>query len=447
MVGLSAPPLFPLLIFALTVFLVFKHPLLRLPLTSRYFHLDYGWAPLLGVLLLFLTRYADLDTAVRGVVGGEGLHPYSILFLILSLSYLCVSLDYRGLFEYLSLRITRLSGGSGRKLFFLFFLLTSFLTLFTDNDIVILTMTLLIFYMARRSGADPLPFLFCQFFTVNTLGMALYIGNPTNIVAADPAGLSFVEFARWMLLPSLAGAFAGFGLLCLLFRRRIPTRVEPPELDPRSVLKSGKGLWVGLAALVGAIVFMSLPPGVRRIPMWSGVALLALLVFASDLLSYGRKVPPLFRVPWKLAPFLVGLFVQMEVLSSSGWTDLLAPRLSSLGGLLPTLFLLTLFSSLLAGAMNNHPMTLFLVRTFQSPEFSAGGDLRLASTLGLIAGSNLGANLFLTGALAGLMWAKLLSDKGHPVSFSQFSRYGFAVTLPVMGLISLLLWVELSLWG
>ena len=445
MVGLSAPPLPPLLLFAFTLFLIFKHPLLRIPFTSRYFHLDYGWAPLLGALLLLLTPYADSGTVVRGVVGGEGLHPYAIIILILSLSYLCVSLDYRGFFEYLSLRFVRLSGGSGKKLFFLFFLLTSFLTLFTDNDIVILTMTLLIFYMARRSGADPLPFLFCQFFTVNTLGMALYIGNPTNIIAADPMGLSFVEFARWMFLPSLVGAFAGFGLLYALFRRRIPRRVEPPEVEPRSVLRAGRGLWVGLAGLVGAIVFMSLPPGVRVIPMWSGVALLALLVLASDLLSYGRKVPPLFRLPWKLAPFLVGLFIQMEALSSGGWTNLLAPRLSSLGGLLPTLFLLTLLSSLLAGAMNNHPMTLFMVRTLQSPEFSRGSHLRLASTLGVIAGSNLGANLFLTGALAGLMWAKLLSDKGYPVSFSQFSKYGFLVTLPVMVLISLLLWLELSL--
>ncbi len=436
-----------MLIFASTVFLVLKHPLLRIPFTSRYFRLDYGWAPLLGALLLLLTPYAGLDTAVRGVVGGKGLHPYSVLFLILSLSYLCVSLDYRGLFEYLSLRIVRLSGGSGKKLFLMLFLLTSLLTLFTDNDIVILTMTLLILYLARRGGADPLPFLLCQFFTVNMLGMALYIGNPTNIIVADSAGLSFVEFARWMFLPSLAGAFAGFGLLYALFRGRIPTKVEPPEVEPRSVLKRGKGLWVGLAALVGAIAFMSLPAGLRRIPMWSGVALLALLVLASDLLSYGRRAPPLSRVPWKLAPFLVGLFVQMEVLSSSGWTDLLAPHLSSLGGLLPTLFLLTLLSSLLAGAMNNHPMTLFLVRTLRSPEFSGGSDLRLASSLGLIAGSNLGANLFLTGALAGLMWAKLLSDKGYPVTFSQFSRYGFAVTLPVMGLVSLLLWVELSLWG
>ncbi len=443
MVGLNVPSPVPLFILAFTVFLIFRHPLLRVPFTSKYFHIDYGWAPLLGVLLLLLTGYADADTIVRGVVGKNGFHPYSILFLILSLSYFCISLDYRGFFEYLSLHITRFSKGSGRRLFFLLFLLTSFLTLFTDNDIVVLTMTLIIFYMAKKSGADPLPFLFCQFFTVNTLGMALYIGNPTNIIVADSMGLSFLEFARWMFLPSLVGAFVGFGFLYVLFRRRIPEKVELLDVEPSSVLRKGKGVWVGVAGLAGAILFMSLPEDLRRIPMWMGVTSMALLLLIFDFFTYGKRVPPLLRLPWKLAPFLMGLFIQMEVLSSCGWTDLLAPTLSSLGDPLPTLFLLTLFSSLLAGMMNNHPMTLFIVRTFQSQEFSPRGDLKLASTLGLIAGSNLGANLFLTGALAGLMWAKLLSDKGYPVTFSQFSKYGFVLTLPVMGVISLLLWVEL----
>jgi arsenical pump membrane protein len=435
-VGLAPSPL-SLLVFSVTIFLVFRHPRLRLP-GNRYLHLDYGLAPLLGVLILL--PFTGLGTAVRGVEGGGGLRPYSILILILSLSYLCLSLDYRGLFEYLSLHLTRLSGGSGRKLFFLLFLLTSFLTLFTDNDIVILTMTFIIFYLARRSGADPLPFLLCQFFTVNTLGMALYIGNPTNFVVADGMGLNFVEFARWMFLPSLVGAFTGFGLLFLLFRSRIPIRLSSPEVEPSSVLRERRGIGVGLLSLSSSLLFMSLPPGVRRIPMWSGVLLLSLPTLLYDLHVYGRRIPPLRRVPWKLVPFLLGLFIQVEALSSAGWTDLLASHLR-FSGTWSTLLFTALLSSLLAGLMNNHPMTIFMVRTFQSPEYPG---MRKAAALSLIAGSNLGANLMLTGALAGLMWAKLLSDKGYTLSFSRFSLYGFSVTLPVMVVISLLLGLELG---
>jgi len=36
----------------------------------------------------------------------------------------------------------------------------------------------------------------------------------------------------------------------------------------------------------------------------------------------------------------------------------------------------------------------------------------------------------LTGALAGLMWSKILSDKGVKISFLEFSKYGLITMLP-----------------
>jgi arsenical pump membrane protein len=211
-------------------------------------------------------------------------------------------------------------------------------------------------------------------------------------------------------------------------------------VEPSSVLRERRGIGVGLLSLSSALLFMSLPPGVRRMPMWSGVFLLSLLTLLYDLRVYGRRIPPLRRVPWKLVPFLLGLFIQVEALSSSGWTDLLASHLR-FPGTWSTLLFIALLSSLLAGLMNNHPMTIFMVRTLQSPEYLG---MKKAAALGLIAGSNLGANLMLTGALAGLMWARLLSDKGYTLSFSRFSLYGFTITLPVMVVISLFLRLELG---
>jgi len=49
----------------------------------------------------------------------------------------------------------------------------------------------------------------------------------------------------------------------------------------------------------------------------------------------------------------------------------------------------------------------------------------------LVIGSNLGANYALTEALAGLVWSKILSDKGVKVSFLEFSKYGLITMIPV----------------
>jgi arsenical pump membrane protein len=438
-----------MLIFIATIFLVFKHPTVRIPFTSKYLRIDYGSAPIVGVIILFLTLSIGIDTIARGIIGSDGLKPYSIIILIISLSYICVSLDFTGFFEYLSLRVARASRNSGKRLFVYLFLLTAFLTLFTDNDIVILTMTLIIFYVSKNAGLDPIPFLFAQFFAVNILGMALYIGNPTNIVAADAQGLSFAEFARWMFLPSAIAAATCLVLLWLVFRRRIPDKFKTLEIDPHLAIKNRTGALFGSIVLACTVFFMSLPTSWTGIPPWAIALFFAIVMFLHDVVSYRSGIPAISsRMPWRIVPFLIGFFILVESLASAGWIDLFASQLSKISGSSITTTLgICFLSSLAAGIMNNHPMTIFFVKSFQSPSFMAHQTARLGSTLALIAGSNFGANFTLMGALAGLMWAKILSDKGCSISFSEFSKHGFLVMPFVVVVACLTLTMELVMWG
>ncbi len=441
--------LVPILVFAATIYLVFKRPLVKVPFTSRYLRIDYGWGPILGVIILFATLSIGVDTIAKGIIGSGNVKPYSILILLMSLSYICVSLDYTGFFEYISLRVVRASKNSGRRLFVYFFLLAAFLTLFTDNDIVILTMTLIIFYFSKNARIDPIPFLFAEFFAVNIMGMALYIGNPTNIIVADAYGLSFIEFAKWMFLPSILAALTCLLLLWLVFRRRIPSRFETPKIDPRSALKNRNGAMFGSVILALTIVFMSLPTGWTGIPIWAIPLFFAIVMFLHDAASYRFGVSTISsRVPWKIVPFLIGLFIIVESLASTGWTDLFASQFSKISGsLILTIFSICFLSSLAAGVMNNHPMTIFFVRVFHSPSFTYTPATNLGSNVALIAGSNFGANFTLIGSLAGIMWAKILSDKGCSISFSEFSKYGFIIMPIVITVACLTLVAELMIWG
>lgn len=253
------PSMVSLLAFGVTIFLTFKQPRVRLPFKRVYLHLDYGLAPILCVAVLLATSVIDFNFIVRGIVGCENIKPYSIIILILSLSYICISLDLTGLFEYVALNVVKLSGSSGKKLFVYIFLLTSFLTLFTSNDVVILTITPIILYMCSSAAISPIPFLFAQFFAANISGMGLYVGNPTNIVIADAYGISFAEFDRWMLLPAILAMVTCLLMLWLVFRRKVPNEIKMPQVDPQLALKDRSGAIFGLVVLGGAIFFMSLP--------------------------------------------------------------------------------------------------------------------------------------------------------------------------------------------
>ncbi|MEM3464035.1 MAG: ArsB/NhaD family transporter [Candidatus Bathyarchaeia archaeon] len=421
------------LAFGATILLTFKQPRIKLPFKKVYLHLDYGLAPVLCVTVLLATSVIDVNFIVRGILGCENIKPYSIIILILSLSYICISLDLTGLFEYVALYVVKLAGSSGKKLFVYIFLLTSFLTLFTSNDVVILTITLIILYMCSSVALSPIPFLFAEFFAANISGMGLYVGNPTNIVIADAYGISFAEFARWMLLPAILAMVTCLFMLWLVFRRKVPNEIKIPQVDPRRALKDRSGAIFGLIVLGGGIFFMSLPSAWIGVQLWMITITSAFIMLLRDiLLARSNIFTILRRVPWKIAPFLVGLFVIVESLASSGWTNLLAFQFSKVStSVAATVFGVGYLSSLTAGLMNNHPMTIFFVKTLQSPSFSAPLAAKFGSMLALVVGSNLGANFMLTGALAGLMWAKILSSKGHSISFSEFSKYGFLV-MPIV---------------
>jgi len=448
-----------MLVFIATILLVFKHPIVRIPFTRRRIHLDYGLAPLLGVLFLIAIGSVDYGTLSRGIIGSEMVTPYAVIILIITLAYICVSLDYTGLFEWVSLHFARAAKGSGKRLFIYFFLLSSLLTLVTDNDIVILTMTPIIFYFSRRANVNPLPYLIAQFFAANILSMTLYIGNPANIIAADAQGITFVEFSKWLFLPSLVAMGACLAMLCLVFWKQLPDKIKMPEMDFSLSIKDRTGAIFGTVLFAVTIVLMSLPTSILGVPLWVITSISAGIMVLYDVVHYHYVVPKtgkethssIFiigsRMPWKIIPFVIGLFTIIEALVSTGWTDFFAAHLSVITtSLFATVIGVLFLSSIVANVMNNHPMTIFFVRIFQSPAFNVSATARLGSTLALIAGANFGANITLVGALAGVMWANIIAEKGIEITFSRFSKYGVLVMPIVIFLSGLTLVLELLAW-
>ncbi|MCX8171381.1 MAG: hypothetical protein N3E47_05360, partial [Candidatus Bathyarchaeota archaeon] len=153
------------LTFIATISLILKSPNVKIPFTSKSIKIDYGLAPLLCAFILLVTPSLPALTLLReGVFGCSYIKPYSVIILVLSLSYICISLDCTGFFEYISLYVVKAAGSSGVKLFIYLFLLTSLLTMFTSNDAVILTITYIILYICAYAGVDPIPYLLAPFF-------------------------------------------------------------------------------------------------------------------------------------------------------------------------------------------------------------------------------------------------------------------------------------------
>ncbi len=391
--------------------------------------------------------------------------------MFFSLAYVCISIDLTGFFSYLALLAAKKSGSSGKKLFFYFFLLSSILTTFTSNDIVILTITPIILYFTKYTKTNPVPYLIGEFFAANIWSVALYVGNPTNIIVAQAYKLTFLEYSVWMVLPTFAAGIVCYLLLYFIFRKDISLPLTAPEIDPGSALKDKSGAYFGIGMLGTCLALLSLAPNMFSNPseaMGMITLIIAIIMLGHDLLRdiilHGRKqqqsykkTPLKFeiaktaatRMPWKIAPFVYGMFVMVDVLRNSGWIDIFSSSIASIEsgiGLVLAIFFMGFLSSLACNIMNNQPMTIFFTEMLQSPSFIASPQIVRGSMYALIMGSNFGANLTLIGALAGIMWSSISKDKDVNITYKQFAKFGFKIMPLVITFACLVLALEFLFW-
>ncbi len=420
--------------------------------------IDYSITPLIGILILLFTFTINIDTIILGVIGTNTIKPYTILILFMSLAYISLSIDATGAFEYLAFKISKSAGNSGIKLFIYIYFLSSILTIFTSNDIVILTLTPIIIYFCNYTKINPIPYIIAQFFAANIWSIALYIGNPTNIIVAQAYGLSFLGYLKWSIFPTISAGLLTLLLLWIIFRKKIPKKIEfTLDANHKALIRDKLGAIFGITILILCLISLSLST-LFGIELW-----IITLFFSGLLLIYqtSRKITNFRtnsininyfkvlknRIPWKIIPFTLGMFILVESLVQSGWIDLLGSNISNFtNNLFLSILLMGFLSALSCNIMNNQPMTIFFTQILLSESFISSQAENFGNMFSLIIGSNLGANLTLIGALAGIMWHKIAQDKKVMLSFKDFAKIGFKIIPSIILIANLILYLEIVLW-
>jgi arsenical pump membrane protein len=423
------------------IYLIIRRPFLYIRLGVRNIKLEtYFIGALLGPLLILAFGLLKYSQILKGFSGFNGLNPFGVVVLFLSMVFMSIFLDITGFFEYCARVALRSAKGSAKKLFFFVYIIVSILTIFTSNDIIILTFTPFIYYFSKHAGLDPIPFLIAEFFAANTWSMMLFIGNPTNIVLAAAYDLTFIDYFKWMVLPTCTAGVVNVCLLYLLFRKRLQkpmTHID--DVNPREALTDKPGAILGLIILGGCIVVLSIAPYVQ-LNLWMvsfafALALVFLLVVRdSYAVILSKKIlvrelslsKTMKRMPLSIIPFVLALFISVEALRFYGVTDEIGLLFDGIikGSSTLYVFVYGITSAFSANFLNNIPMTVAYVSLLQvhDPVSVSPG------VYATIIGSNLGANLTPIGALAGIMWMMMLRTKQVGITFKQFIWYGFLIT-------------------
>lgn len=406
---------------------------------KRHFVSTYWFAPVIGALLLWLCGSISGKEIAEGLTHSAGINPIQLLILFLSMTLLSVFLDQAGFFRRLASAVLARSGGSQKKLFVSLYIMVSVLTVFTSNDIVILTFTPFLCCFAKDAKIDPLPYLVSEFVAANTWSMGLLIGNPTNICLCTAGNVTFLEYLRVMALPTVLAGITSFAVLWLIFRKRLQKPIEKSsEVHKVADLPA---VIVGIAHL-GVCIALLVVSSFISVPMW----LITLACFVSLYVSMTvyflarkkglRLITDSFRrAPWEIVPFVLSMFVVVLALDKSGATQALASLLSR-GN---TIVTFGASSFVFANLVNNIPMSVF----YSAVTACVPAQETAAALYSAVAGSNIGAYFTPIGALAGILWMSLLERYGVKFSFARFVRYGVLVAVPAMAAALAGLWIVL----
>ncbi len=391
------------------------------------FYIDTYWVvTLVGAIVLVCFGLVDVKKIGEALTQNTSINPLKILVLFISMTILSIFLDELGFFRFLA-SVTLKHAKSGQfKLFMILYVMVSVLTIFTSNDIIILSFTPFICYFAKNAKINPIPYLAAEFVAANTWSMAIIIGNPTNIYLATAYGIDFVTYLKFSILPTIFAGIVAFLMLLLLFHKKLksPIEGEPEQFEIKDKLL----LWVGIAHLAVCTIFLVISSYVG-IEMWivSLCSVVSLFVFVL-IVSLVRKKPPkelggcLKRIPYQLVPFVLSMFILIIALSESG-------AISKIGNLLgtnQTILTYGVTSFFTANLINNIPMSVL----FSSIIESMSGSVGLGAVFATIVGSNIGAFLTPIGALAGIMWSSILSKHDIKFSYLDFLKLGIVVAIP-----------------
>ncbi len=387
----------------------------------RGLRVDRSWiAGCAAVVLLFSGAQSPGEAAGHLDAGA--------LLLLLALMLISAQFDFSGVYAWLNewlnhhaQRPERLLGGV--------VVLGGLLSAVLVNDIVAFALTPLLCHSLLARGLDPRPFLLALALSCNAGSSASLIGNPQNILIGQAGGLDFWSFAFIAGPPALSALAITYAVIWLQWRKRwgVPNQRMVEETPAARIYGAHSYLKPLLATLVLLGLFSTAMPR----------ELSALMVAA--LLMISRRVDSrdyVHKVDWNLLLLFAGLFVVTGAALDLPEVAAVAAMLGDYGLLPEGVLSLASFSLLASNLIGNVPFVILLL--------GAVPDASEPVLVGLAVMSTLAGNLLLIGSVVNLIVAESARRQGVLLSFVDFARSGFPVTLLSMSLAGL--WLGLGGW-
>ncbi|WP_392562350.1 SLC13 family permease [Orbus sturtevantii] len=292
------------------------------------------------------------------------------------------------------------------------------------NDVVVVAMTPLLVSVTMSRGLNPVPFLLGFCFASNTAASGSLIGSPQNMIVAQGLDISFTGLLHVAALPALLSLPIIWGILTWLYRNKWYLAKTAAPITSTAINKSQSSLDItetvkaGIITLLVIIAFIATSIPRELIAFGAaGFLLLNRTISTNDMLKH---------VDGNLLLLIMGLFIVNAAFSSTGLPQSLLNDLKHIGIDLNNPIILFLVTGILSNIIGNNPSVMLLV------PFLHHGANNDALGAALVLGSGFSSNMFVFGSLAGIIVVEQAKQYGVKISFIEFMKSGFIITVSCM---------------
>lgn len=355
---------------------------------------------------------------------------WGVIAIILGSSLFVDVTSRSGLFTWIAIRFTKLSGGDPLRLLWFYGGMTVVFSAVLNNVTAMIIVGSLTAVSLDRLGRKDklLAFLLVEGLLTNVGGLLTLISSVPNIIVGTAAGISFVTFfvvaAPYVLVATVVTLLLGARWNGI---HKLATDAEKKEaaglvagFDERDGIESEGFLWFAAAMTVLFILVIattSVLPWVSDL----GMGFVALAFAVIMLIRYKSEVDRFYdAVDWDLLGFFAGLFVVINVMEHAQVLGLIGQGLEkviALGDIGGTGVLL-IASAVFSSVTDNIPLAAMLSKIL----VGLGTDASSPLWWSVVFGANLGGNITPIGSASTLVAVTIMHKHKLNMSFIGFVK-------------------------
>jgi Na+/H+ antiporter NhaD and related arsenite permeases len=412
------------IIFLLTMFLVIKQPK----------NIPIGISAVVGGVLSFLLGIVNINDIYEVI---KLVWDASLAFI--GIIFISVVLDNIGFFEWISLKAIDKANEDGIKLYVYMLLIGALISIFLANDGAALMLTPIVYSKIKHlnlQDEQARAYMVGGGFISDTASIGLVISNLTNIITADFFHISFLEYAKSMLLVNIVSIVSSIAVLLIYYKNHLPKSYKKEILEDKNPEEAIKDRFLFyLAWPIGALAI-----GLLMVSHIYNIPTSFIIIFAGILISIGslknKKVNLkhiIFKeTPWQILIFSIGMYVVVFGLQKAFLYQIMPSviRFFIDGGKFVAIMGVGVLSGVLSALINNLP-TVMLINLNIKLANSADHMSHILALANLI-GTDIGPKMTPIGSLATLLWLHVLNKKGLNISYAYYIKVGIILTIPVL---------------